>query len=71
MIENNILYEINQLPENLKLEALHYILFLKKEYLKSNNIINKSDKRIFGRVKGKYKLAADFDEPLEDFKEYM
>jgi hypothetical protein len=70
MNENIILYEINQLPENLKLEALHYILFLKKEYLESN-IINKSDKRIFGRVKGKYQLAPDFDEPLDDFKEYM
>ena len=24
-------------------------------------------KRVFGRNKGKYKLAPDFDEPLEDF----
>lgn len=24
-----------------------------------------------GSAKGKYKIAPDFDEPLEDFKEYM
>jgi len=25
----------------------------------------------FGFFKGKIKLSSDFDEPLEDFKEYM
>jgi hypothetical protein len=25
----------------------------------------------FGSSKGKYKMSPDFDEPLEDFKEYM
>jgi hypothetical protein len=70
MSDNNILFEINQLPDNLKQEALHYIIFLKKEYLQSN-IVNGTDKRVFGRVKGKYQLAPDFDEPLEDFREYM
>lgn len=70
MNDNTIMQEINQLPENLKLEVLHFIIFLKKEYLTSNSI-NKTDKRVFGRLKGKYTLAPDFDEPLEDFKEYM
>lgn len=27
--------------------------------------------RIFGNAKGKYQLSNDFDEPLEDFKDYM
>ena len=27
--------------------------------------------RIFGRSKGRYTLAPDFDAPLDDFKEYM
>jgi len=26
---------------------------------------------VFGSAKGKYILTEDFDEPLEDFKEYM
>jgi hypothetical protein len=70
MSDNNILYEINQLPDNLKLEALHYIIFLKKEYVQSN-VIKNSGKRVFGIAKGKFILAPDFDEPLEDFKDYM
>lgn len=28
-------------------------------------------KPTFGSAKGKIKIAPDFDEPLEDFKEYM
>jgi hypothetical protein len=34
---------------------------------------NKSNatERVFGVFKGKIKMAPDFDEPLEDFKDYM
>ncbi len=70
MAENTLLYEIEQLPDTLKQDALNYIFYLKKEYLLPIKP-KKNEKRIFGRVKGKYKLAPDFDEPLEDFKEYM
>jgi DNA-damage-inducible protein J len=32
----------------------------------------KSDRdTMFGYLRGKYKIADDFDEPLDDFKEYM
>ncbi len=61
MTEKLILSQIYQLPESLKLEVLHYVIFLTS---------NQGD-RIFGRSKGRYKLAPDFDAPLEDFKEYM
>ncbi|MBS1537168.1 MAG: DUF2281 domain-containing protein [Bacteroidetes bacterium] len=70
MTEKLILSEIYQLPESLKLEVLHFIAFLKQEHT-STNSEKITDKRIFGRSKGKYTLASDFDEPLEDFKEYM
>ncbi len=70
MAENTLLYEIEQLPDTLKQDALNYIFYLKNEYLLPT-IPKKNAKRIFGRVKRKYKLAPDFDEPLEDFKEYM
>lgn len=30
-----------------------------------------TSKPTFGSAKGKIKIAPDFDEPLEDFKEYM
>jgi prevent-host-death family protein len=31
----------------------------------------KRKKRMFGSARGLIKIAPDFDEPLEDFKEYM
>jgi hypothetical protein len=31
----------------------------------------KSKKPVFGCAKGRFKMAADFDEPLDDFKDYM
>ncbi len=69
MIEEKvILAQIQQLPEQLKQEVLHYIEFLQKKYALQNQ---KTKDRKAGSAKGKYKLAPDFDAPLEDFKEYM
>jgi hypothetical protein len=66
--EKTILAQIQQLPEHLKQEVLHYIEFLQKKYVAQKQ---KNKYRKAGSAKGKYKLAPDFDEPLEDFKEYM
>ena len=71
MTEKTILLEVYQLPESLKLEVLHFISFLKKEYVKNNQENIDPSPRIFGRAKGKYKMSPDFDEPLDDFKDYM
>ncbi len=65
-----ILSQIQQLPEQLKQEVLHYVEFLQKKY-NAQNQSNKRKKRKAGSAKGKYELAPDFDAPLEDFKEYM
>lgn len=70
MTEKMILSEIYQLPESLKKEVLHFIIFLKQDY--SFKKVQKSKgERIFGRSKGRYTLASDFDAPLDDFKDYM
>ena len=66
--EKTILAQIQQLPEQLKQEVLHYAQFLQTKYVAQNQ---KNKKRKAGSAKGKYKLAPDFDQPLEDFKEYM
>jgi len=72
MTEKFILSQLYQLPEHLKVEVLHYIAFLIKEQANHQvQQVRKPKKRIFGSAKGKYKLAPDFDAPLEDFKEYM
>lgn len=67
-MNNSTLYhKINSLPENLKLEVQDFVDFL---LAKSEKDIGKKA-RIFGCMKGKIKMAEDFDAPLEDFKEYM
>jgi hypothetical protein len=66
--EKVILSQIQQLPEQLKQEVLHYVEFLQTKYKTQNQ---KPQNRKAGSAKGKYKLAPDFDAPLEDFKEYM
>ncbi len=66
--EKLILAQIQQLPEQLKQEVLHYVEFLQAKY---NAQSRKPKNRKAGSAKGKYKLAPDFDQPLEDFKEYM
>ena len=70
MSDKMILSEIYQLPESLKKEVMNFIVFLKQDHSvkktpKSNN------QRTFGRSKGRYVLAPDFDAPLDDFKDYM
>lgn len=66
--EKVILAQLEQLPEQLKQEVLHYAEFLQKKYAEQK-LKNKNRKA--GSAKGKYNLAPDFDSPLEDFKEYM
>lgn len=72
MTERFVLSQFSQLPEHLKEEVLHYIAFLIKEQANHQiHPVRKPKKRTFGSAKGKYKLAPDFDAPLDDFKEYM
>ena len=64
--EKLILSQIQRLPEQLRQEVLHYAEFLQAKYNAQNQ---KPKNRKVGSAKGKYKLAPDFDAPLEDFKE--
>ncbi|OIN60074.1 type II toxin-antitoxin system VapB family antitoxin [Arsenicibacter rosenii] len=68
--EKLILAQLHCLPEHLKLEVLHYIAFLQKEVAQKDQPAE-IRKRRFGSAENKYKLTADFDAPLDDFKEYM
>jgi hypothetical protein len=54
--------------EPLKQELLFYI-----DYLLSKQFTGPEKKRVrkFGCGKGMFIMAPDFDEPLDDFKEYM
>lgn len=70
-MENISLYnKLSSLPDQMKSEVSDFIDFLltkaKKEKIKAEKPTPK-----FGSGKGMFVMAPDFDEPLEDFKDYM
>ena len=67
MTNTSLKMEINSLPKALRDEVSDFVEFLKKK----NKTKSKLKKREFGCLKGKIKLSKNFDEPLEDFKDYM
>ncbi|MFM9837957.1 MAG: DUF2281 domain-containing protein [Cyclobacteriaceae bacterium] len=58
---------IDSLPADLRKEAEDFIDSLIERTRKEK----KPDIRPLGLAKGKISIPDDFDEPLEDFKEYM
>ena len=58
--------EIASLPANLQEEVQDFVAFLKSKAQKQP-----LPKRQFGAGRGLVTMADDFDEPLEDFQEYM
>ena len=59
--------KLETLPPNLKSEVNDFIDFLIEKSIKEKQKIVPE----FGSAKGKIKMSPDFDQPLEDFKEYM
>ena len=74
MIQPVILEKLAELPESLQTEVLHYIEFLiEKQANNSTQEKPTKKRRVAGTMKGMFVLPLpdDFDEPLEDMKEYM
>lgn len=74
--ETKILEAISQMPETLKQEILHYAQYLIEKYSRNSEEQEeleqpKQKRGGFGILKGKIWMSDDFDEPLEDMKEYM
>ncbi len=63
--------KFNALPESLKREAVDFIEFLFEKKHKKQQGIDKKFIPKFGSCKGMFEMAPDFDEPLDDFKDYM
>lgn len=55
-----------ELPDDLKKEANDFVEFLKTKVSAKDT----KKKRKAGLAKGLIEMSEDFDEPLEDFKEY-
>ena len=74
MIQPVILEKLAELPESLQTEVLHYIEFLIEKQAKNSTQEKPTKKRrVAGTMKGMFVLPLpdDFDEPLEDMKEYI
>ena len=67
-VDNILLYtKLTSLPDNLKAEVGDFIDFLIAKAKKKQ----KKVKPKFGSGKDMFVMKPDFDEPLDDFKEYM
>ncbi len=67
-MENLTLYnKLAALPAELKAEVSDFVDFLTSKSRKSSE----KKKPRFGSGKGMFRMKPDFDEPLDDFKEYM
>lgn len=67
MEAHTVIENINRLPGHLLAEVNDFVEFL----MKKNGIPGHPVKPEFGSLAGKIHMADDFDEPLEDFKDYM
>jgi Protein of unknown function (DUF2281) len=73
--ETEILQTIAQMPEALKQELLHYAKSLLEAHATPDALHIQAEKPAkrggLGIWKGKIWISDDFDDPLEDFKDYM
>jgi len=67
MTELQLYTKLRSLPPALKAEVNDFVDFLLSKEKKAV----KAKQPKFGCAKGQFKMSADFDAPLEDFKEYM
>jgi hypothetical protein len=67
MTDVQLYTEISSLPSELKQEVSDFVATLRKKAKGEKKI----KERQFGYAKGFFTMSDDFDEPLDDFKEYM
>ncbi|GBO54546.1 hypothetical protein APA_2493 [Pseudanabaena sp. lw0831] len=83
-LDEEVLKVFASMPDSLKIEVLHYAEYLLYKNTEGNDSTNLVDvdiseakmaekKTLFGCMKGTFVLPLpdDFDEPLEEFAEYM
>lgn len=74
-IETAILKNVEKLPDSVKQAVFLYTEFLASQYAEetSEKAKTPTKRRLAGSMKGTFilPLPDNFDEPLEDFEEYM
>lgn len=68
--------QLDSLPEEVRKKVIAFIDSLMEQWERRQNRddgINEppQKRRIAGLMKGQIRISEDFDEPLDDFKEYM
>jgi Protein of unknown function (DUF2281) len=72
MVSPELIETLDKLPPALQSEILNYAKYLATQYIQpSNPDQTPKTYRQAGTMKGMFTLADDFDEPLEDLKDYM
>ncbi|MGN8058451.1 type II toxin-antitoxin system VapB family antitoxin [Pedobacter sp. 22163] len=74
----NIINKLETLPESMVNEVEDFIDFLKAKHLKSfpksasekTNIVEEP-KSLYGAAKGLFIIPKDFNDPIDDLKDYM
>ena len=67
-----ILDKYSKLPKEIQEQVLEYIEFLLLKYKKNNsNESPEKQKSNYGSAKGLIIVSDDFDEPLDDFDNYI
>jgi hypothetical protein len=67
MTDLELYNNISGLPADLKKEVEDFVEFLKTKNKKEKTVTE----RKFGCAKGLIEMSPDFEEPLDDFKDYM
>ncbi|MGV9012371.1 MAG: DUF2281 domain-containing protein [Flavobacteriales bacterium] len=73
MSSADLFVKIESLPADLRKQVIDFVEFLLKRKSAPEPSADGSDreKPVAGLLKGKIWIADDFDEPLDDFKDYM
>lgn len=73
----NIISKLETLPESMVNEVEDFIDFLKVKHFKYTSESNRQEnlaeepKSLYGAAKGLFVIPKDFNEPLDDLKDYM
>ena len=71
MVSPQLISTLDKLPADLQVEILHYAEYLAAKYASSQSGTQQQTYRRAGTMKGMFTMAEDFDDPLEDLKDYM
>ena len=70
-ITKNIIHKLESLPQGMLKQVEDFIDLLKKTSEQKNTVKKQSRDSIYGAAEGFFIIPDDFNEPLEDLKDYM